>query len=188
MVIALLLGSFNPIHNGHLAIARYVIEQRLADKVWFVVSPQNPFKSSNELAPFEHRVAMAKLAITQINGRSEYQVCDIEQSLPRPSYTINTLRKLKELHPQDEFIILCGSDIADQIDRWRESQQLQSMAQLLIYPRSEGTASAQMADAPQFDIAATELRNLIHSGNSAQEYIPQPVAQYIDNNQLYVNK
>lgn len=182
MNIALLLGSFNPIHNGHLAIARYVADRGLADMVWFVVSPHNPLKSANDLAPFEHRVAMVRLAI---DAEPRFEVCDIEQHMPRPSYTINTLRELQKHYPEHKFNILCGSDIYDQLDTWREPNAIREMVGFLIYPRGGGHHSDVMSDAPQFDISATDLRTMISRQSTPTGLLPSTVLQYIDSHGLY---
>lgn len=182
MNIALLLGSFNPIHNGHLAIAHYVVDRRLADMVWFVVSPHNPLKPADELAPFEHRVAMVRLAI---DAEPRFEVCDIERHMPRPSYTINTLRELQKHHPEHKFTILCGSDVYAQLDTWREPKAIREMVEFLVYPREGGSHSATMSDAPQFDLSATDLRTMISRQSTPKGLISSTVMQYIDSHGLY---
>lgn len=183
MSIALLLGSFNPIHNGHLAVARYVVAGGLADKVWFVVSPQNPFKAMEDLAPFDARVAMARLAIDR---EPRFEVCDIEGALPLPSYTINTVMALRERYPEVQFTILCGSDVATQLDRWYRIDTLRAITKFVVYPRLCGESSEETADAPQYDIAATELRQMVRSGELDKAPIPRPVADYIRQHKLYL--
>lgn len=187
--VALLMGSFNPIHCGHLAVARYVLLRELADEVWLVVSPQNPFKSALQLAPFEDRLEMVRLALAEI-GDARLKVCDAECSLPQPSYTINTIRFLQEQYPAIEFTILAGSDVADQLSGWHKSEELQGMVRFLIYPRNHGTASPEMRQAPQSDIDATSLRADIASGALSVKaaILPQPVLDYIRRENLYAMK
>ena len=103
--IGLFFGSFNPIHNGHLMLANYIVEYTDLDSIWFVVSPQNPFKDKDSLLDDNHRLEMLKMAI---QNDERFEVCDIEFDMPKPSYTIDTLNRLSELHPDTEFYLICG--------------------------------------------------------------------------------
>lgn len=161
--IALLMGSFNPVHVGHVAIAQYALEQKLAAQVWFVVSPQNPFKEAHDMLPWQQRVDMVRQA-TQHNAN--FHVCDIEGSLPHPSYTINTVEALMALHPDCRFTILCGSDIAQGLPQWYKSEQLQRLVTFMIYPRGEGRCSPEMRNAPQLDVSSTAVRTLFAQGQT----------------------
>lgn len=188
-MIALLLGSFNPIHRGHTAIAQYTLDRGLADEVWFVVSPQNPLKSPYDLAPFEHRLEMARIAISQRSP--QMKVCDIEATLPYPSYTINTLRELKRLYPEQQFVILAGSDIKEQLPRWKEYEEVERLARFLIYPRGEvyDNCSEEMVEAPLMDIDSTRCRaGLYPLSEVVLEQLDRPVIQYIHKNNLYQMK
>lgn len=183
--VALLMGSFNPVHCGHLAVARYVLSQELADEVWLVVSPQNPFKNPEDLAPFEDRLEMVRLALAEI-GDARLRACDVEADLPHPSYTIHTIRYLQGLYPDIQFVILAGSDIADQLPRWHQADELQRMVRFLIYPRNHGTASPEMARAPMFEVDSTSIRQAIATGAFVDNrVIPEPVLEYIRDKNLY---
>lgn len=183
--MALLMGSFNPVHYGHLAIARYVLSRDLADEVWLMVSPQNPFKNPKELAPFADRLEMVRLALTQI-GDPRLRACDAEESLPQPSYTYNTIRHLQDLYPDTQFIILAGSDIADQLPRWHCADELRQMVRFLIYPRSHGTASPEMEQAPMYEVDSTSVRQAMAAGLPIDTgVIPEPVRDYIRDKNLY---
>lgn len=183
--VALLMGSFNPVHCGHLAVARYVLDRDLAEEVWLVVSPQNPFKNPEELAPFEDRLEMVRLALAGI-GDPRLKACDAEAALPQPSYTVNTMRHLQGLYPDTQFIILAGSDIADQLPQWREAEELRRMVRFLIYPRNYGTASPEMAEAPMYEIDSTSVREAIAAGLPVGTgVIPEPVRDYIRDKNLY---
>lgn len=183
--VALLMGSFNPVHNGHLAVARYVVARQLADEVWLVVSPQNPFKNPADLAPFEDRLAMVRLALAGI-GDERLKVCDVEAALPQPSYTIHTIEHLQRLYPDVQFVVLAGSDIADQLSRWYRSDELQRMVQFLIYPRNNGTASPEMAQAPMFEGDSTSVRRAVATGQKLRNgLLPVSVEEYIRNKNLY---
>lgn len=183
--IALLMGSFNPVHGGHLAVARYVVERELAEEVWMVVSPQNPLKSPEELAPFEDRLEMVRLALEEI-GEARLRVCDVERDLPYPSYTIHTIEYLQRLYPDAVFTILAGSDIADQLPRWHRSEELQRLVRFLFYPRGGGVASPEMAQAPGFEIDSTSIRRALASGGDlAEGAVPEAVQAYIRERGLY---
>ena len=183
--VALLMGSFNPVHCGHLAVARYVLARGLADEVWLVVSPQNPLKDPAELASFADRMEMVRLALEEI-GDNRLGVCDAEASLPRPSYTFNTIRHLQNLYPGTQFIILAGSDIADQLPRWYRAEELRRMVRFLIYPRNGGTASPEMAQAPVYGVDSTSIRAALATGIPiGADVIPEPVLDYIRDKKLY---
>ena len=184
MRVALLMGSFNPVHNGHLSIAEYVLDKGLADQVWLVVSPQNPLKSSEELAPTEDRLKMVKLAV---EGHNNIITCDIELSLPQPSYTINTIHKLKERYSYYDFTILAGSDIADTLDRWYKIDELRELVGFMIYPRSgtEATVSPEMTGAPRIEISSTSIREDLTKGIYRPTELPAAVHDHICANHLY---
>lgn len=174
MKIALLAGSFNPIHRAHVALGRWVLDAQLVEEVWYVVSPANPLKRAAELADFEHRVAMARLSVESIHGM---RVVDIEGVMPRPSYTINTILALQELYPEHTFFLLCGSDIVDQLPRWHRIDELRGLVEFVVYPRSTTEAddggggathtyeplvcSGCMMGAPVMDVDATSIRQMV---------------------------
>lgn len=187
MKIALLMGSFNPIHKGHTSIAEYVLERGIADRVWLVVSPHNPLKSPEQLAPFEDRISMVRIA-TRHNDR--LVPCDIEKDLPTPSYTVHTILYLKESYPQHDFFVLAGSDIATQLHLWYKVEQLRKMVQFLIYPRAEAEAycTPEMTDAPRYNIDATSIREAYSKGAIKVSNIDSAVEYYIKNRGLYLMK
>lgn len=183
--VALLMGSFNPIHMGHLAVAQYVVTQELADEVWLVVSPQNPLKNPALLAPFADRLAMVRLAVEE-TGDPRLKACDVEAALPQPSYTIHTIEYLREHCPDVQFSILAGSDIADQLPRWHRSEELRRLVRFLIYPRNHGTASPEMAEAPLFAVDSTSIRAALAAGLTvADNLVPSVVRDYIHSKKLY---
>jgi len=179
MKIALLFGSFNPIHNGHLKIAQTVVTKNIAVQTWLVVSPQNPFKNPQELENFEHRINMATLAV---QNYTDIKVCQIEKELPTPSYTINTIEKLKGQYPDNEFFILCGSDIVAQLNKWHRIDELKNMVEFVVYPRGDNDApySSVFDGVDLLEISSTKLRNsLVYSE------LPTGVYDYIKANDLY---
>src|ERR1700761_684466 len=138
MKIALYFGSFNPIHIGHCIIASYVADNTDVEQVWFVVSPQNPLKISASLLNEYHRLHLVKLAV---ENDPRLKVSDIEFSLPRPSYTIDTLTYLSEKYPQHAFSVIMGSDSFQNIAKWKNAEQLVRQYDLIVYNRPGYMAS-----------------------------------------------
>ena len=167
-------GSFNPVHFGHVGLAKWVIENTDLDELWFLVSPNNPLKAADSLAPEEERLAAVREAVKDIPG---VKVSDFEFSLPRPSYTANTLRALQQAYPDCEFTLVIGEDNLAIFDQWREYEFILQNFRIFVYPRSSrqtgGVVSAEkgntfitnaknikfLASAPYFDISSTEIRN-----------------------------
>ncbi len=182
MKIALLLGSFNPVHLGHIKIAQTVVDKKLAQQTWLVVSPQNPLKNQSELADFNHRANMAEIAV---KNSTNVEVCLVEKDMTTPSYTINTIQKLNEQYPQHEFFILCGSDIVAQLDKWHRIDELKKLVEFVVYPRGDNNEphSDAFDGAQLLEISSTKLRNaLVYSE------LPTGVYEYIKENNLYANE
>ena len=133
MRIGLFFGSFNPIHTGHLIIANHFAENTDLHQVWFIVSPQNPFKEKSSLLDEKHRLYMVNLAV---ENNYKLQASNIEFHLPQPSYTINTLTHLKEKHPEHEFILLMGSDNLPSLHKWKNIELILRDHPIYVY-RSE---------------------------------------------------
>ena len=184
---ALFGGSFDPIHNGHTALARAVLEYGLADEVWLLVTPQNPHKQGRNLTDENDRLRMAQYAL---EGESCMQASDFEFSLPRPSYTINTLNALEEAYPDHEFLLLMGADNWQKIDKWYKSDEIQSRFGIIVYPR-DGEEVPPLPDnvrwlqPPLYDISSTEIRNAIAQGSSIEEWLHPSVLSYIKEKGLY---
>lgn len=123
-------GSFNPIHIGHLALANYLCEFEGLDEVWFMVTPHNPFKKQADLWSDELRLQLVQLAI---EGYPRFRASDFEFHLPRPSYTVHTLNRLKEVYPEREFQLIIGSDNWKVFDQWFESERIVSENKILVY-------------------------------------------------------
>ena len=190
--VALYFGSFNPIHKGHIALAEWVVEQRLCDELIFIVSPQNPLKSATELAPEFSRYEMCEMACQSSRYPDKIKVSAVEFVLDKPSYTINTLRYLREnFGAEMQFSILLGADNIESLDRWREYEEILRDYPLLVYPR-EGYSVEKfadrikfLADAPLFDFAATDIRKEIAEGANFTDKVCPAVAKYIVQNKLY---
>lgn len=127
-------GSFNPIHLGHTALAAAICDRGLVDEVWFMVSPQNPFKVDEELLDEQRRLAMVRLAVA---GDERLRASDFEFTLPRPSYTSVTLRALTDAYPDTEFSLIIGEDNWDAFDRWHEADYILTHHPIIVYPRAD---------------------------------------------------
>lgn len=188
MVIGLYFGSFNPIHNGHLIIAQAVQELGKLDEVWFIVSPQNPLKRNKSLLHEFDRYDMVKIAVEE-NDR--FRVNDIEFNMPRPSYTIDTLAYLKEIHSKHEFRLIIGGDNLSIFPKWKNSKSIIKEFGLIVYPRPGSTKSELnhsniiFIDAPLLDISATYIRKCIKENRSIRYLVPERVAEYIYRKKLY---
>ncbi len=187
--IGLFFGSFNPIHIGHLALANYMLAFEKLDEIWFVVSPQNPFKKANDLLSAEHRIEMVRCA-TQ--NQTNYRVEDIELSLPVPSYTIDTLKALKTKHPQHQFSIIMGADNILRLEKWKAAEEIIQHHQLFVYPRlgytvdeSQLPPNCQLTQAPLIELASTDIRSWIKAGKKVPFIVPAGVFEYIQQHHLY---
>lgn len=186
--VALFFGSFNPIHNGHLMLARYMLNTLNISEIWLIVSPQNPFKIDASLADANDRLEMAKLAI---DGSSRLKVSDIEMHLPTPSYTVNTLRALHEQFPETKFSIIMGADNLAGLPNWREAQTIINNHKIYVYPRHDAplehidNENITIVDAPRMEVSSTLLRHWIADGRSIENYSPAAVVKYIEKRKLY---
>jgi nicotinate-nucleotide adenylyltransferase len=181
--IGLFFGSFNPIHIGHMIIANIMAENADLNKVWFVVSPQNPFKPAKGLLHEFDRYDMVKAAIAD---NYKLEVTDVEFHLPKPSYTIHTMAHLTEKFPQKEFRVIIGEDNLENFKKWKNYQQILDEYGLYVYPRPRVTESdlkrhqhVKMIEAPLLDISATYIRECIRNNKSIRYLVPEPVEQLI---------
>jgi nicotinate-nucleotide adenylyltransferase len=188
MKIGLYFGSFNPIHIGHLIIANYVLNETDLEKVWLIVSPQNPLKVSASLLNEYNRLYLAKLATEEDN---RIKVSEIEFKLPKPSYTCDTLAYLTEKYPQHEFAVIMGSDSYKNLPKWKNYEVIIKNFPLYVYKR-EGfeirtllNTPPGILDAPLLQISATEIRELIKKGKSVRYMLPEKVREEIEANRYY---
>lgn len=190
MRVALYFGSFNPIHVGHLKLAEYLIENKLADEVWFVVSPCNPLKKQSDLLDEYIRLDMLVFAI---HDQPRFKACDIEFTMPIPSYSIDTLHLLSSQFPDYQFKLVIGSDNALVFDQWKNPMQLLEEYPVLVYPRRDYNF-AEVADkypqmkllkTPYFDISSTEIRESIVQKKDVSQWLHPSVLQIINDNNLY---
>lgn len=187
--VGLLFGSFNPVHIGHLALANYLLEYEKPDEIWFVVTPLNPFKASNDLLDENLRLEIIQLAI-QMEPR--FKASDFEFSLPRPSYTIDTLDQLTLAFPDHQFSVIMGADNLLAIDKWKEPERLLQQYQLLVYPRpgypldqAKKHPHIQIIQAPLFEITSTMIREALHQDRNIRFLLPHGVYDFIKEKGLY---
>ena len=187
--IGLFFGSFNPVHTGHLIIANYICETTALDKVWMVVSPQNPFKEKQSLLNEYDRLHLLRLAL---EGNQNLHASDIEFKLPKPSYTIDTLTHIKEKYPEHEFSLIMGGDNLASLHKWKNYELILKNHEIYVYKRSSGTenpfpdkACVHFLDVPMLDISATFIRENIQQGHSMQYFLPEKVWDYIRDYNVY---
>ena len=190
--IGLFFGSFNPIHIGHLILANYILENSDMDELWFVVSPQNPFKDKKSLLTDHNRLDMVQLAV---KNYPKMRASNVEFSLPKPSYTIDTLTYLKEKYPNYSFALIMGEDNLDSLPKWKNAEKLMSYYQIIVYPRTfEGEKkdseylqheNISMVNAPIIELSATEIRNMIKESKNVRPMLPPEVFEYLDGSSFY---
>lgn len=183
-------GSFDPIHIGHTALAEAVLRENLADEVWFMVSPLNPHKQGQGLTPEDTRLAMVQLAI---GDEARFKASDFEFSLPRPSYTLNTLRALEEAYPQRQFLLLIGADNWAKFDRWYCGDKIIEHYPIIVYPRDNQQQPALPRGvtwllSPLCDVSSTQVRRMAARGEDFSAFVAPAVARYIMSNNLYKDK
>ncbi|MDR2083556.1 MAG: nicotinate (nicotinamide) nucleotide adenylyltransferase [Bacteroidales bacterium] len=191
--IGLLFGSFNPLHNAHIAIADYFIKNNYVDEVWFVISPQSPFKqhfttndsSNRNQEYFISEDKRLELLNKSLEKHSEFKVCDIEFSMPRPSYTIDTLKRLSEEYPDKEFILIIGSDLLKDFKLWKDWQEILNNYQVYVYPRDYNDSKYILSEmkffgsAPLIDISSSQIREKIDEGENVDKMIPDEIRKMI---------
>ncbi|MDR2205009.1 MAG: nicotinate-nucleotide adenylyltransferase [Flavobacteriaceae bacterium] len=190
--ISLFFGSFNPIHIGHLILANYILEHSDADELWFVVSPQNPFKEKKSLLKDHNRLDMVRLAL---QNYPKIRASNIEFLLPKPSYTIDTLTYLKEKYPDFSFSLIIGEDNLENLHKWKNAEMLIKNHRILVYPRifeKEKTHQEYLRHeniillkAPIIELSATEIRTMIKEGKNVRPMLPPEVFEYLDGSSFY---
>lgn len=193
--IGLFGGSFNPVHIGHMMLAQYLAQFADFDEVWLLLSPSNPLKV-NELSTSRttdtQRLEMLRAASA---SDTRIRVCDIELSMPRPSYTVDTLRRLAELHPDTDFTLIIGSDNWLIFDQWRNHQYILDNFRVAVYPRpgyplpaTSGHPNVSfLLSAPQIEISSSFIRESITKGYDMSHFLPPPLPSYIKDHKLYTS-
>lgn len=189
-MIGLFFGSFNPIHKGHTALAKFLLNSENLNEIWFIVSPLNPLKKQEGLLADQLRFNMVLLAIKE---EAHFKACNIEFSLPKPNYTYITLRELHKRYPEQQFSLIIGADNLAIFNKWRNFQEILETCQLLVYPRPDTDLKPlkkqypqmKISDAPLYPISATIIRQNIKQGLSNKSYLNPEVETFIRVNKLY---
>ena len=191
MKIGIFGGSFDPIHTGHAIIAQHIIGSGVVDRLWLMVSPLNPLKVGKERQVSDtDRLRMVEMISRTMEG---VETSAFEFTMPRPSYTVDTLNALQEKFPDDEFYLVIGADNWTVFDRWRNSGEILAKYHVLIYPRlgnevnipKELKERVTLVDAPIIELSSTEIRERLAEGKSVRYYVPDMVLEFIERNNLY---
>lgn len=190
MKIGILGGSFNPIHTGHAILANYITQHTDIEQLWLMVSPQNPLKDNLAQSYDVHRLAMAELVARKCDN---VITSGFEFTLPRPSYTIDTLRTLKEKFPQHEFVLIIGADNWNVFNRWKNHDEILKSHKIMIYPRQgfdidipvELAGSVTKLSSPIIELSSTYIREQLKNNMNMNFYLPQDVYKYILEHKLY---
>ena len=191
MKIGIFGGSFNPIHSGHAIIAHHIISSGAVDRLWLMVSPVNPLKVGLEQQVADtDRLRMVEMVTRPLEN---VETSAFEFTMPKPSYTIDTLNALQSKFPDDEFYLVTGADNWVIFDRWRNSKEILAKYHLLVYPRlgydvvipEELRDRVTLVDAPIIELSSTTVRERLAQGLSARYYVPDEVLSYIERKGLY---
>ena len=188
MQVGLYFGSFNPIHTGHLIIANFIANNTSLDEVWFVVSPQNPFKNTSSLLNEQHRLSLVKIAI---DGEKKLKASNVEFKLPRPSYTADTLVYLSEKYPKKIFSIIMGSDSYQNIEKWKNYKYIINNYNIFIFQRpafilkENLLKNIKIVEAPLLEISSTMIRKNIKEKKSIRYLVSDAVMEEIENQKYY---
>lgn len=191
MRIGIFGGSFNPIHNGHIALGTSMLSAMSLYEVWYLVSPQNPLKrTSAELIDETLRLRLVEAAL---DDHPHLVASDYEFHLQRPSYTWNTLNHLRKDYPQHQFVLIIGGDNLANFQRWAHHDDIIADYEIAVYPRSNSDIpewvkshdNIKVIDVPLIDISSTQLRQMIRSGEDVSPYMPRKVVSEVEKLSLY---
>jgi len=189
MKIGLFFGSFNPIHQGHLILAETALTKTEIQEIWFVVSPQNPFKQKKNLLSEYDRLKLVELAV---EDHDYIRASNIEFFLPKPSYTIDTLTHLADKYRSHEFSLVMGQDNLQHLHKWKNHEAILNYYPIYVYPRVKAEVGplddhpgVRLFEAPLLNISATYIRKEIKAGNSIRYLMPDAVREYIERKGLY---
>ncbi len=192
MKVGLFFGSFNPVHVGHLIIAEFMATRTDLDRVWLVVSPQNPLKPKSSLARDHDRLHWVR---TAIDGNPRLKACDAEFSLPKPSFTVDTLAFLREKHPETQFSLIMGGDSLASLHLWKNHEAILASHEIYLYKRPKTDLgplaehpAVKVFDAPLMDISATFVRDSIREGRSVRYLLPESVREEVEGCLFYRKK
>ena len=193
MNIGLYFGTFDPIHLGHINIANFLIKKGTFKKIWFIVTPQNPAKSNNNISDFIHRYKMVKI---QVKDNDNMEASDIELNLEKPNYTINTLNYLSSKLTNYNFGLIIGEDNLINLKYWKDYKKIINNYSVYVYPRETkikedieliNNKNVHMIEAPYVDISSSEIRNIINKKENLSQFISNDIYRYIIKNRLYIS-
>jgi len=187
--LGVLGGLFDPIHHGHLSLSRHALEQLQLQRVLLIPTYNPPHRQ--EISDYRHRLKMTEIAVRDETG---LEASDIESRIKGHSYTLKTLKKLKDEFPEFALYFLIGSDNLKKMEDWHKPEEIMKLARVVMAdrPGNEGTAPARYRDRimriemPPVDISSTQIRQAVRRGERIDDYVPEEVAQYISRNELYV--
>lgn len=198
MKVGLYFGTYNPIHVGHLIIANYMVDYTELDEVWFIVTPQNPFKNKASLLEDYHRLALVNVAIEDNN---KLKASNIEFDLPKPSYTIDTLTYIQEKHPEHSFSLIMGEDNLRSFHKWKNYEQILNHHSIYVYPRIREKEEDKFTsmdsslknhskitlcdNAPLMKISASFIRKSIKEKKDVRYLLSEPVFNYLKEMHFY---
>lgn len=189
MKVGLFFGSFNPIHQGHLILAEAVLTKTEIQELWFIISPQNPFKQKKNLLSEYDRLKLVELAV---EDNDKVRASNIEFFLPKPSYTIDTLTHLADKYRKHEFSLVMGQDNLQHLHKWKNYEAILKYYPIYVYPRVTAEPGpldehpgVTLFEAPLLNISATYIRKEIKAGNSIRYLVPNEVREYIETKGLY---
>ena len=188
MKIGLFFGSFNPMHIGHKIIASYIQEFSDLDKVMFIVSPKNPFKKKESLLDEHHRLMIIRM---EVEDNTKLEVSNIDFSMPQPSYTIDTLVRLQEKYPKNEYSLIMGADNLQNIHKWKNYQQILDNYTIYIYARSGFEIKNShnnihvVKGVPELDISSSFIRKSIKEGKNISYLMPEKAWKYLNEMNFY---
>lgn len=183
-------GSFNPIHIGHIHLARQLLRAARLDEVWFLVSPQNPLKQDMRLAPEQQRLEMAQIALRRYK---RLKASDFEFHLPRPSYTWTTLQALSQQYPDREFTLLIGGDNWERFPQWYRHDDILAAYHIAVYPRVDAPIdpatlppNVLLVKAETVDVSSTQIRERLRNHQSVAGLVPASVERYLIREKMYL--
>ena len=188
--IGLFFGTFDPIHNGHIEVAKYIVDNCFSDEVWLIITPQNPEKKFIKISNFDQRFKMTQIATNKIN---KVKPSKAEQGLPIPNYTIDTLEYISEKFKNHEFSLVIGQDNFEKFTNWKSHEKIIENYKILIYPRLGSDKKAEIGKLKNViylkgatvDISSSEVREKIKNKNLEMDYLNKDVLNFIIENNLY---
>ncbi|MGM0545117.1 MAG: nicotinate (nicotinamide) nucleotide adenylyltransferase [Bacteroidota bacterium] len=189
--IGILGGSFDPVHNGHIAIAESFLGSEFIDELWLVLAPDPPHKNEQSLTEYAHRLTMLEMAFSTFDRVS---VSDIETTLPQPSYTVQTLKYLHKTHPNNTYYLCMGGDSLRDFTQWKDWQLIIDYCDLLVarrpsadttLPNNKLTGKVHFVDHEPISISSSQIRENIIQGRTISDLVPESVHKYIKANNLY---